>query len=87
MSHEARVLGMNPEGSWLQIQSTFDKSEYKVGGSKYGSRYEWSLNHYSFVTNKEHVKDFLGLTEEKWQEYDDLFLERFDINIDKWVKL
>lgn len=80
------MLGLDGEGHLLLVKSSLPKSEFERGGKKHGYRYQYGINHYSFVTHKESYKKFLGINEEEYQKLDKLFRLRFNIESGTWYE-
>jgi hypothetical protein len=83
MNQIAKVLRMDSDGELLKVQALEDKAEFRVGGSMHGYRYEWGINHYSFL-EKESCKAAFGLTDADWDHWNALYVERFDPVKDEW---
>lgn len=84
MTQIAKVVGMAKIGDLLLVQAMAPKDEFKAGGTMYGFRYEWGVNHYAFTECKEATMEAYGLTEDEWEHWDALYVSRFDWGKDDW---
>ena len=84
MTQIAKVLRMDGDGDLLKVQGIAPKVEYEPGGTEYGYRYEWGVNHYSFTENKEATMEAYGLTDIEWQYWNELYVRRYDWINNAW---
>lgn len=84
MAQEAEIVGVTDNGHYLQIRSTHPKEWFGRGGCRYGYRFEYEMNHYVYQTKKEHLMDYLGLTEQSYQYWDAKFLCRYNLTTGEW---
>ena len=86
MSQIATVVGMDHAGNLLQVRALGPLDEYQRGGRMYGYRYDWGVNHYAFTENKEATMEAYGLTTAEWDQWNQLFVMRFDWGKDAWYE-
>jgi len=84
MNQIAKVIGMNADGDLLQVQALEDQSQFRAGGTMHGYRYDWGVNHYSFIESKENTMEAYGLTEAEYDHWNQLYIKKFSFEKDEW---
>ena len=80
--HLANVIGC--DGRTAQVCSVFQKELFERGGSMYGRRREWGINHYSFTKEPHITMKALNLTLEEYNEVEQKFTDVYDHEKKDW---
>jgi hypothetical protein len=82
----AKPVGMTEDGEYLLVRSSLSPERFKPNGSHHGYRYEWNVNHFTFSKDKEETMSGFGLTEDQYEYWDGLFLNRYDKETEEWYQ-